>query len=96
MCAVFFILPVVHLRVCSGSIMPRVAKKTIDIGHEMEYMLATGNLRSRSGLGLQQVTCRVTILPYIFSEQVKTCMHFADNCLKSLEVCNNYNRESLY
>ena len=42
--------------------MPRVAKKTIDIGHEMEYMLATGNLRSRSGLGLQQVTCRVTIL----------------------------------
>ena len=26
-----------------------------DIGREMEYLLATGNLRSRSGLGLQQV-----------------------------------------
>ena len=35
--------------------MPRVAKKSLDIGREMEYMLATGNLRSRSGLGLQQV-----------------------------------------
>ena len=35
--------------------MPRVAKKSVDIGREMEYMLATGNLRSRSGLGLQQV-----------------------------------------
>ena len=30
----------------------------MDIGHEMEYMLATGNLRSRSGLGLQQVEYR--------------------------------------
>ena len=39
----------------SASLMPKVAKKTVDIGHEMEYMLATGNLRSRSGLGLQQV-----------------------------------------
>lgn len=38
-----------------ASLMPRVAKKTVDIGHEMEYMLATGNLRSRSGLALQQV-----------------------------------------
>jgi DNA-directed RNA polymerase I subunit RPA2 len=36
------------------SLMPKVVRKTLDIGHEMEYMLATGNLRSRSGLGLQQ------------------------------------------
>lgn len=37
-----------------ATVMSRVTKKTVDIGHEMEYMLATGNLRSRSGLGLQQ------------------------------------------
>ena len=42
--------------------MPKVLKKTVDIGHEMEYMLATGNLRSRSGLGLQQVKCATLIL----------------------------------
>ena len=35
--------------------MPKVAKKGPDIGREIEYLLATGNLRSRSGLGLQQV-----------------------------------------
>eukprot|EP00731_Ephydatia_muelleri_P007732 Em0004g70a len=33
-----------------------VAMKETDIGHQMEYLLATGNLRSRSGLGLQQMS----------------------------------------
>ena len=41
--------------------MPKAAKKTVDIGHEMEYVLATGNLRSRSGLGLQQVSVTLVL-----------------------------------
>ena len=51
--------------------MPKVVRKTLDIGHEMEYMLATGNLRSRSGLGLQQVEygaqciCNANVITYI-------------------------------
>ena len=28
----------------------------VNISHQMEYLLATGNLVSRSGLGLMQVT----------------------------------------
>lgn len=42
--------------------MPKVTKKSVDIGREMEYMLATGNLRSRSGLGLQQVHLEWVVL----------------------------------
>ena len=47
--------------VLTASLMPKVTKKCPDIGHEMEYMLATGNLRSRSGLGLQQVSLCVCV-----------------------------------
>ena len=32
-----------------------------DIGQQMEYMLATGNLRSKTGLGFQQVINREAI-----------------------------------
>ena len=59
------------------SLMPKVMRKTVDIGHEMEYMLATGNLRSRSGLGLQQVeyssayVCNANIITYIILFSMK-------------------------
>ena len=42
------------LFVYAGTLMNKVLS-TYDIGHQMEYLLATGNLRSRSGLGMQQV-----------------------------------------
>ena len=63
--------------------MPKVAKKTVDIGHEMEYMLATGNLRSRSGLGLQQVSVTLVLtfdiqlvifVSWLFKFFVYTCI----------------------
>lgn len=44
-----------HGSFCAQDSVIGVAMKETDIGHQMEYLLATGNLRSRSGLGLQQV-----------------------------------------
>ena len=35
--------------------MNRVILQGPDVGQQMEYMLATGNLRSKTGLGFQQV-----------------------------------------
>ena len=38
-----------------GALMTKVISGGPDVGHYMEYFLATGNIRSRTGLGLQQV-----------------------------------------
>ena len=36
--------------------MSKIVQRSQDVGCELVYLLATGNLRSRSGLGLQQVS----------------------------------------
>ena len=49
--------------------MSRVILQGPDVGQQMEYMLATGNLRSKTGLGFQQVIFNYTELePYIHSQ----------------------------
>ena len=50
--------------------MSKIIQRSPDVGRELEYLLATGNLRSRSGLGLQQVS-RMPL--YIFILLVDTC-----------------------
>ncbi len=39
----------------SDNLMTKVLSSAHEIGSQMEYFIATGNLRSRSNLGLQQV-----------------------------------------
>ena len=39
----------------AASIIKKVIGTGPDIGHQMHYLISTGNLASRSGLGLQQV-----------------------------------------
>ena len=44
----------------ADNLMSKAFTTAPDIGHQMESFLATGNLRSRSGLGLQQVRAACT------------------------------------
>ena len=46
-----------HLASCvAANIVNKVMNSMPDVGKQMEYLLATGNLKSRSGLNLQQVS----------------------------------------
>ena len=64
----------------ADSLMSKIVQRSPDVGRELEYLLATGNLRSRSGLGLQQVS-RMPL--YIFILLMDTCSKNAicDACL---------------
>ena len=48
-----------------------------DVGKQMEYFLATGNLKSRSGLSLQQVreilTASTDAITLLYSKYVVSC-----------------------
>ena len=51
-----------------------------NISHQMEYLLATGNLVSRSGLGLMQVTdyhqCFVYLMILLRTPHLNVYMYF--------------------
>ena len=57
--------------------MSKIVQRSPDVGRELEYLLATGNLPSHSGLGLQQVS-RMPL--YIFILLMDTCSK-KDACL---------------
>lgn len=37
------------------------ATDTVGVGRALEYLLATGNVLTRTGLGIQQVSCSVSL-----------------------------------
>lgn len=82
-CSTFWFLAVSRLKFCSiyfhkthlahclsyfyaASLLQAMSRST-NISHQMEYLLATGNLVSRSGLGLMQVCCLPLVFPTYFT-----------------------------
>ena len=68
----------------AAAIIKKVIGTGPDIGHQMHYLISTGNLVSKSGLGLQQVFsmhkyCRplvmrtLSIQPFRLSKLVNDC-----------------------
>ena len=45
-----------HARMHTANLMKRVLESAPNVGQYMEYVMATGNIKSQSGLGLQQVS----------------------------------------
>ena len=82
-CSTFWFLAVDQVKFCSiyfhkahlahclsyfyaASLLQAMSRST-NISHQMEYLLATGNLVSRSGLGLMQVCCLPLVFPIYFT-----------------------------
>lgn len=82
-CSTFWLLAVDQVKFCSicffkthlahclsyfyaASLLQAMSRST-NISHQMEYLLATGNLVSRSGLGLMQVCCLPLVFPIYFT-----------------------------
>lgn len=68
-CSIYFYKT--HLAHClsyfyAASLLQAMSRST-NISHQMEYLLATGNLVSRSGLGLMQVCCLPLVFPIYFT-----------------------------
>ena len=68
-CSIYF--HKTHLAYClsyfyAASLLQAMSRST-NISHQMEYLLATGNLVSRSGLGLMQVCCLPLVFPIYFT-----------------------------
>ena len=68
-CSIYF--RKTHLAHClsyfyAASLLQAMSRST-NISHQMEYLLATGNLVSRSGLGLMQVSCLPLVFPTYFT-----------------------------
>ena len=85
----FFFFNVLIMYFCyqcyADSLMSKIVQRSPDVGRELEYLLATGNgnLRSCSGLGLQQVS-RMPL--YIFILLMDTCSK-KDICDACLYMC---------